>query len=138
VLERRINGEPYVPPMFEAPGIVQGRDQLVATDGATLRTAGAPAWVLADEARRVWVAALTAEEPTPLRLEVPGGVLEGETFVAGRVVWRENDGRVEVESAPPPERLRLRGRPDMRLLLNGEDVTSRLRPAATGCRELAP
>ena len=125
VLERRINGRRYRPPLFQAPGIVQGRARRLAVGGATLRTAGAPAWLLADEARRLWVAAVTGEEPAALRLEVPTGALEADAFALGRVVWRDNDGRVEVEAAPPPESLRLRARPGTRLLLNGEDVTSR-------------
>jgi len=138
VLERRINGRRYRPPMLQAPGVVQGRAQRLAVGGVTLRTAGAPAWLLADEARRVWVAAVTGEKAAALRLEVPTGALEADAFALGRVVWRDNDGRVEVEAAALPVGLRLWARPETRLLLNGEDVTPRLRPGAAGARELAP
>ncbi len=138
VLERRINREPYVPPTFEAPGIVQGRGEVLSTGGATLRAPDAPGWLVADESHQVWVAALAAEEPSSARLEVAAGALEAEGLVVARAVWRENDGRVEVEAAPPPSRLRLWARPEVRLLLNGEDVTQRLSPGPTECRELAP
>lgn len=137
LLERRVDGKPYAPPAFEAPGIVQGRGESVSTAGATLQAPDAPGWLVADEDRQVWAATLVAEGSTPLRLDVPTGALEAEAFVVGRVVWRENAGRVEVEGAPPPARLRLWGRPDMRLILNGDDVTPRLRAVAGDVRELA-
>jgi hypothetical protein len=136
VLERRINGEVYVPPMLEAPGIVQGRAQPLTTDDAALWAAGAPAWLLADEARQTWVAGITGHEPAPLRLQVPPGALEADAFALGKVVWRQNEGRVEVEAAPPPASLRLWAPPPTRLLLNREDVTARLRPAEAGGRTL--
>ena len=134
LLERRINGEVYVPPMFEAPGIVQGRAEHLTVGRATLQAGDAPAWLLVDEARRVWVAAVTADRPGSLRLDVPAGALEADGFALGRVVWRENEGRLEVEAAPLPAGLRLWAAPSMRLFLNREDVTARLRPAEAGGR----
>jgi hypothetical protein len=136
VLERRINGEVYIPPMLEAPGIVQGRAQPLTAENAALWAAGAPAWLLADEARQIWVASVTGQEPAPLRLQVPPGVLEADAFALGKVVWRQKEGRVEVEAAPLPAGLRLWAPPSTRLLLNGQDVTARLRPAAAGGRTL--
>jgi hypothetical protein len=136
VLERRINGEVYVPPMLEAPGVVQGRAEHLTAGPTTLRAHNAPAWLLVDEARRTWVAAVTAEEPVPLRLEVPAGTVEADALALGRVVWREAEGRVEVEAAPLPAGLRLWAPSPTRLFLNGEDVTARLRPAEAGSRAL--
>jgi len=136
VLERRINGEVYVPPMLEAPGIVQGSAQPLIAGDAALWAAGAPAWFLADEARQLWVAGVTGHEPAPLRLQVPLGALEADAFALGKVVWRQNEGRVEVEAAPLPAGLRLWAPPPTRLLLNREDVTARLRPAEAGGRTL--
>jgi hypothetical protein len=136
VLERRINGEVYIPPMLEAPGIVQGRAQPLTTEDAALWAAGAPAWLVADEARQLWVAGVTGHEPAPLRLQVPPGALEADAFALGKVVWRQNEERVEVEAAPLPAALRLWAPPTTRLLLNREDVTGRLRPAKAGGRTL--
>jgi len=138
VLERSVNGEPYVPPMLEAPGIVQGRAEHLTVGGATLGAHNAPAWLVVDEARRIWVAAVTADEPVPLRLEVPAGALEADAFALGRVVWRETEGRVEVEAAPSPAGLRFWAPPSTRLFLNREDVTARLSPAEAGGRTLRP
>ncbi len=137
VLGRRINGKRYRPPKFEAPGIVQGGAQRLAAAGAVLRPAGSPAWLVGDRVRRTWAAAVVGEKPVPLRLEVPTGALEADAFIVGRVVWREKEGRVELEASPPAASLRLWTRPEMRLLLNGRDVTARLRSAAEGARELA-
>jgi hypothetical protein len=136
VLERRINGEVYIPPILEAPGIVQGSAQPLIAGDAALWAAGAPAWFLADEARQLWVAGVTGHEPAPLRLQVPLGALEADAFALGKVVWRQNEGRVEVEAAPLPAGLRLWAPPPTRLLLNREDVTARLRPAEAGGRTL--
>jgi hypothetical protein len=136
VVERRINGEVYVPPMLEAPGIVQGRAEHLTVGGATLQTGGTPAWLLADETRRVWVSAVTADRPGPLRLEVPAGALEADGFALGKVVWRETEGRVEVEAAPLPVGFRLWAPPSTRVFLNREDVTARLSPAEAGGRTL--
>jgi hypothetical protein len=136
VLERRVNGEVCVPPMLEAPGIVQGRSQPLATDDAALWAGGAPAWLLADKGRRIWVAAITGVERAPLRLQVPPGALEADAFALGKVVWRETEGRVEMEAAPLPTGLRLWAPPPTRLFLNREDVTARLRPAEAGGRAL--
>ena len=136
VLERRINGEVYIPPILEAPGIVQGSAQPLIAGDAALWAAGAPAWFLADEARQLWVAGVTSHEPAPLRLQVPLGALEADAFALGKVVWRQNEGRVEVEAAPLPAGLRLWAPPPTRLLLNREDVTARLRPAEAGGRTL--
>jgi hypothetical protein len=136
VMERRIDGKRYRPPMLAAPGIVQGRAQRLAAAGAVLRPTGAPAWLVGDRARRVWAATVTGDEPAPLRLEVPAGAIEADAFVLGRVVWSEEERRVEVEATPPPARLRLWAPPDMRLLLNGDDVTPRLRSAVEGARRL--
>jgi hypothetical protein len=136
VLERRVNGEAYVSPMLEAPGIVQGRAEHLTVGPNTLRAHNAPAWLVVDEARRIWVAAVTADEPVPLRLEVPAGALEADAFALGKVVWRETEGRVEVEAAPSPAGLRLWAPPSTHLFLNREDVTARLSPAEAGGRTL--
>jgi len=136
VLERCINGEVYIPPMLEAPGIVQGCGSTLTVGGATLRAGDAPAWLLADEARQLWVAGVTGHEPAPLRLQVPPGALEADAFALGKVVWRQNEERVEVEAAPLPAGLRLWAPPATRLLLNRQDVTARLRPAKAGGRTL--
>ncbi len=138
VLQRRIDGRPYSPPMLEAPGIVQSRARPLTAGAATLRSAGGRAWLVADDARRVWAVAITGKNPGLLRLEVPTGALEADDFVLGRAVWRDGDGRVEVEASPAPTGLRLWAPPETRLLLNGEDVTTGLRPTAGGARELAP
>ncbi len=138
VLERRIDGASYAPPMLDAPGIVQGRGGSVSTGGATLATPGAPSLLLANENSHVSAATIFAEKPAPMRLETPTGALEADAFVVGKAVWRGDAGRVEIEAAPAPGQIRLWGPPDMRLLLNGEDVTPRLRAAATRARELAP
>jgi hypothetical protein len=137
VLQRRIDGKPYSPPMLEAPGIVQSRARPLTAGGATLRSAGGRAWLLADDARHVWAAAVAGQNPGLLRLEVPTGALEADAFVLGRAVWRDDEGRVEVEASPAPTELRLWAAPETRLLLNGEDVTPALRPTAGGARELA-
>jgi len=136
VLERRIDGQPHASPMLEAPGIVQGRAQPLIVGDAALWAAGAPAWLLADEARQLWVAGVTGHEPAPLRLQLPQGTLEADAFALGKVVWRQSERRVEVEAAPLPTGLRLWAPPSTRLLLNREDVTARLRPAKAGGRTL--
>jgi len=82
------------------------------------------------------VAGVTGHEPAPLRLQVPPGALEADAFALGKVVWRQNEGRVEVEAAPLPAGLRLWAPPPTRLLLNRQDVTARLRPAEAGARTL--
>jgi hypothetical protein len=82
------------------------------------------------------VAGVTGHEPAPLRLQVPPGALEADAFALGKVVWRQNEERVEVEAAPLPAGLRLWAPPATRLLLNRQDVTARLRPAKAGGRTL--
>lgn len=62
--------------------------------------------------------------------------IEADASVLGKVVWREKEGRVEVEAAPAA--LRLWARPETRLLINGDDFAARLRPVAKGTRELPP
>jgi hypothetical protein len=93
VLERRIEGRQYGPPMLEAPCVRQGRGP-IAVGGATLTAGGAPAWLLADAGRRVWVAANPSDELTPVRLETPEGALETDAFGFGRIVWRGAEGEL--------------------------------------------
>jgi hypothetical protein len=72
--------------MLEAPYVRQGRGP-ISVGGATLSAGGAPAWLLADAERRLWVAANPSNEVAPFRLETPDGMLETDSFGFGRVFW---------------------------------------------------
>lgn len=137
VLERRIDGRPYVPPMLEAPCVRQGRGPIAVGD-ATLSAGSVPAWLLADSGRRLWVAANPSNELAPLRFETPDGALETDAFGFGRIVWRAAEGRVEVDTASLASPLRLSGPRALKLLLNGRDVTRGLRAGRRPWRVLEP
>jgi hypothetical protein len=126
VLERRIDGRLYTPPMLEAPCVRQGRGP-ISIGRARLSAGGAPAWLLADDGRRLWVATNPSNEVVPFRLETSGGMLETEAFGFGRVVWRGAQGQVEVETETLASPLRLSGPRELKLWVNGEDVTRHLR-----------
>jgi hypothetical protein len=125
VLERRIDGRRCTAPMLEAPCVRQGRGP-IAVGGATVTAGGAPAWLLADSGRRLWVSANPSNESVPLRFETPEGALETDAFGFGRIVWRGAEGRVEVDTASLVSPLRLSGPRGLKLRLNGRDVTRRL------------
>jgi hypothetical protein len=99
-VERRLNGTVYQAPSLASPLAVQGDDGLLAVGGATLRTAPGPRWLIADEidpARPAWIAVNPLDEPTPLRLETPRGVVTAERWGLGRLEWRApSDGEQEV------------------------------------------
>jgi len=137
VEERRIDGRRYTAPMLEAPCVRQGRGP-IAVGGATLTAGGAPAWLLADAARRLWVAANPSNESAPFRFETPEGALESDAFGFGRIVWRGAEGRVEVDTASLASPLRLSGASGLKLLLNGRDMTRRLGAGPGPWRVLEP
>ncbi|MFO7170888.1 MAG: hypothetical protein DIU80_022905 [Chloroflexota bacterium] len=96
LLERRVNGAPYAPPMLWSPTAVQGRSGPLRAGGAALSAEGAPAWLVADDEHACWAAANPSDEAVRLRLETPAATVESAAFGFGRIVVR-GGGRPEIE-----------------------------------------
>lgn len=89
--ERRLNGEVYHPPSLASPLAAQGDRGFLKVGQASLVTNPQPVWLIAQElepSERAWTAVNPQDQPTPLRLETPCGVITAEQWNMGRLVWR--------------------------------------------------
>lgn len=145
VRERRFDGVTYTPPMASAGAIDgsgiqwrQSRDVLMELGGARLMSGRVPAWLVADPEHGRYIAVNPdVTEEAPLWLETPHVAVECDGFGFGRVEVDERASNVAIEATSDIAPVRLRGAADLRLTLNGVDVTDALRPIGDGVREFA-
>ncbi|MEX2247186.1 MAG: hypothetical protein WEC75_10915 [Dehalococcoidia bacterium] len=145
LVERRYDGAVYTPPMARAgatdgggPQLVQSRESLIEIGEARLMAGGTPKWLFADADRGRYVFANPADEVAPLWLETPGTIVECDAFGFGRVEVDEGSGVVTVEAVGLIAPLRLRREGDVRLVVNGVDVSEALvGPDGAGVREFS-
>lgn len=93
--ERRLNGALYLPPNLSSPLAAQGASGRLSAGSATLLTNPQQVWLIAQEldpARRAWIVANPEDQPTPLRLETPLGVVAAAAFGLGRLAWHAPEG----------------------------------------------
>lgn len=130
LLERRINGQAYEAPFLDADTVRAGSSGRIELKGAALVTDERPAWLLVDEELVCYAAMTPSQHVGPLRLQTPAGTLESPAFGLGRIAYYPgNDTRVDILAAHehgPVYFTRPSGQATVRL--NGEDVSSALRP----------
>jgi hypothetical protein len=134
VIERKRDGAPYVPPMGRAgaldgagPQWLQSRDALIELGGAKLMAGRTPKWLFAGEAPRRCVFVNPSDEAAPVWFETSAVVVECDEFAFGRIEIDEGAATVAVDALDTIGAIRLRSEPPMSLIINGVDVTDRLR-----------
>lgn len=142
VLGRTLGGVPHVPPMARAgspdgPLFVQSRESLIALGGARVLAGRAPKWLYADATRGRYAFANPSAETAPLWLETDAGtVIECDEFGFGRIVIDDASGEIEINVIGEIGAVCIRRDGDVRLTINGADVTSSLGPPdGDGVRE---
>jgi hypothetical protein len=126
LIERRINGHAYHPPMLAAPGAAQGRGVLLS-GGASLECGDAPAWLIADDAGGAWAAANPLDAAVPFALITPAGAVRSAAFGCGRIELRAGDEiEVDIIAVRQEAPLRIAAPAAPRLRWNGRDVGDRL------------
>jgi hypothetical protein len=108
LIERRIDGAPYAPPMARAGAIdgsgaqwLHSADDKVSVADATVMCPGAKT-VLADAAAQRYVVIRTSLDAVPLRLTTPRAAIECEDFGFGRLELDEATGTLAIETPGSP------------------------------------
>ncbi len=124
LLERRINGIVYQPPMLASPVAVQSMSGALEIGSARLTCGTVPAWVVADESGSTWAASNPSNDETFWRFITPVATVESAAFGFGRVAVYGNDHPVidvlAVRRAAP---LRVTCQSTPRVFWNGNDVS---------------
>jgi hypothetical protein len=115
------------------------RDTLMQLGRVKLLAGGAPKWLVADDDRRHYVVFRPTSDESPLWLETPDTIVECDTIGVSRIVLDESASLVEIEAAGDiaPIRLRTTLPTDLRLTINGADVTPSLTTIDDDTREFA-
>jgi hypothetical protein len=115
------------------------RDTLMQLGRVKLLAGGAPKWLVADDDRRHYVVFRPTSDESPLWLETPDTIVECDTIGLSRIVLDESASLVEIEAAGDiaPIRLRTTLPTDLRLTINGADVTPSLTTIDDDTREFA-
>ena len=137
IVERKANGVPFVAPMGRAgavdgrgPQWLQCRDALIEVGGVKLMAGRTPKWLFADDDAKRYVFVNPSDDAVPVWFETSDGVVECDEFAFGRIEVDWKAGTVAIESADGIGPVRLRASKHARLLINGVDVTERLRTSA--------
>ncbi|MGC9041732.1 MAG: hypothetical protein ACP5MJ_19745 [Roseiflexus sp.] len=124
LLERRINGRVYQPPLLASPVAVQSAEGQVAVGSAHLTCGTVPAWVVADDDGGRWAAANPTDDETHWRFVTPEATIESAAFGFGRVaVYCEDRPLIDVIAVRRAAPLRIECRAAPRVLWNGDDVS---------------
>ncbi|MBI4530231.1 MAG: hypothetical protein HY709_01815 [Candidatus Latescibacteria bacterium] len=100
ILDRWINGQFFVPPMFVSPTSKQDRSGRIEVGDAVLKTEGVSAWLSVGPEGKTYIVVNPELVATPVTLETPYGVLQTEAFGFGKITWRVGEGP-EVETVYP-------------------------------------
>jgi hypothetical protein len=141
IVERAINGEPYLPPALETTLAVQGDGNSPLTlAGHRLDVPGRPSWLYVAPDGGMVTAATPLPATGPWRLDLAhGGTVVATGAGPARVTCHIGDAepRVEIEQAGEPCAWELRGwHQQPRLTVNGEDRSGELREHGDGVRSL--
>lgn len=124
LLERRINGVVYQPPILASPVAVQSDSGAIAVGSAHLTCGAVPAWVVADDEGGRWAAANPTNDETYWRFVTPEATVESAAFGFGRVaVYREDRPLIDVLAVRRAAPLRIICRSAPCVLWNGDDVS---------------
>lgn len=125
LLERRINGEVYHPPILASEVAVQSGSGAIAVGAAHLTCGAVPAWVVADDEGGRWAAANPTDNETHWRFVTPEATVESAAFGFGRVaIYREDRPLIDVLAVRRAAPLRITCRSAPCVLWNGDDVSS--------------
>jgi hypothetical protein len=129
-IDRKHDGQPYVPPMARAgsatgggPQWVCSRDSIIELGGGRVVAGGGPKRLVADQSAGRYVFINTAPEPTPLLFETPATTVECDAFPFGRLVLDEAADEIVMEATGELAPVRIRSAKPPRLSVNGTDVT---------------
>ncbi|MCL6540419.1 MAG: hypothetical protein K6T87_07515 [Roseiflexus sp.] len=124
LLERRINGIVYQPPMLASPVAVQSTSGTLEIGSARLTCGTVPAWVVADESGGAWAASNPSNDETHWRFITPVATLESAAFGFGRVaVYSDDHPVIDILAVRRAAPLRITCRSTPRVLWNGNDVS---------------
>ena len=108
---RLLNDQPYTSPNLHSPLAVQGASGRLTVGNATLITNPQQVWLIAQEldpASRTWIAVNPTDDPTPLRLETPCGLITAAAWGMGRLEWQapaDGEQRLIIEGLTAPDGL---------------------------------
>jgi hypothetical protein len=138
VIERKHDGLAFALPMGRAgavdgagPQWLQSRDALIELGGAKLMAGRTPKWLYANATAGRYVFVNPSDESTPVWFETANTIIECDEFAFGRIEIDEAGASVSIHALDEIGVLTLRGAAATRLLINGADVSDRLRPSAT-------
>lgn len=124
LLERRINGIVYQPPMLASPVAVQSMSGALEVGSARLTCGAIPAWMVADEEGSGWAAANPSNEETHWQFTTPVAMVESAAFGFGRIaVYGDEHPVIDVLAVRRAAPLRITCRSAPRVLWNGNDVS---------------
>ncbi len=133
LIERRFDGAVYTPPMSKAGGLdgqgmqfVQSRDSLTQLGSVKVLAATIPKWLVADDDAGHYVFVNPSDEEAPIWFETPSTVIECDAFAFGRIELDDRTGTVDIEAVGEIGAVRIRREGDLRLNINGGDVTDSL------------
>jgi hypothetical protein len=138
LLERRINGELYEPPMLDATTMKQSRNGYAEVGNTTITTGEAPVWLLVDSNMKYYVVVNPNDTCIPLRWDTPQGLIETESFGLGKIVYRvERDAILEVDVIKQDAPIYVtKPAGSYRIVLNGREVTSQIKEVDRKGREM--
>ena len=128
LVERRIGGQAYQPPMLESPVAAQGMSGTLACGSASLTyEPGIAAWLVADEVARCWAAANPTGTATPWEFMTPVAQVRSPAWHFGRVaVYGDQQPALEFVAAERPAALTIVCAQRPQVFWNGVDASAEL------------
>ncbi len=125
LVERRVNGLTYHPPMLASSVAVQAITGALAAGAARLLCGTIPAWLVADDDGGAWAAANPSDDEVTWRFETPLTTLESPAFGFGRMaVYAGDTVEIDVLAVHRPAPLRITCDAAPRVIWNGDDVSA--------------
>ncbi|MFN8535995.1 MAG: hypothetical protein U0232_00775 [Thermomicrobiales bacterium] len=135
IVERRVNGELVEPVPLDAPFAVQRHESPLVLGGIRLDAPVDPSanWLYTNPDGSAVVATRATATPGPFALRLPDGrAVEATALGLARITCRLGQGEVEVEYFGPHTAQLVCWGDNPALILNGEEVSGRLRKGAEG------
>ncbi|HEU5090753.1 MAG TPA: hypothetical protein VFT99_25040, partial [Roseiflexaceae bacterium] len=128
LVERRIGGQIYQPPMLESVVAAQGMSGTLACGSASLTCEpGIAAWLVADERACCWAAANPSDTATPWQFVTPVAEVHSPAWRFGRVaVYGEPQPMLEFVVAERPAAVTIVCAQRPHIFWNGADVSAEL------------
>jgi len=132
IVSRKLNGLPYQSPPLDCPDARMAYNGIVTVHGATLiGKVGTPLMLYSPGAQGPFVVTQLVDEPVPLELSAPGVAWKTQSFGCGQLrLWGGTKPRLEIDRLKNVAPILVKSDSGkVTVVVNGQDVTDRVKPA---------